>query len=124
MEDNTGTLLALVSIVAPLLIAGLIIFLVMRRQSQRVRAAQQRLADHNEWLARAVWAGATIVSVRQSMLTEDARGTAKVDLRLDVQAPGGQPYQATTAWLVDLAALPPFQPSQTVSVKIDYDRSL
>ncbi len=97
-------------------------FFRYRRQSAReAHRIQHRRQDFEERARRAVWASATIVTLRRSDIAERGQPTARLDLRLQVQPPDGEPYPATTAWLARLDNLPQLQPGQSISVKIDPD---
>ena len=106
-------------IVGPLLIAGALIFLAVRRMHAQADAAHARREDFRARQQRAVWASATIVSVRRASLREDARGREKVELTLKVQPPNGASYSAHAAWNADFNALALLRAGETVSVKID-----
>src|SRR5512140_757120 len=106
-------------VVLLLLVVGGIVFLVLRRMESQADAAHERAEEFRERQQRAVWAGATIVSVRRASVAEDARGREKIDLALQVQPPKGESYSAHAAWCADLNAISQLVAGGSVSVKID-----
>jgi hypothetical protein len=44
---------------------------------------------------------------------------AFVDLRLEVQPPGGAPYLANTEWELNISSMSMVEPGKSVAVKID-----
>ncbi len=69
----------------------------------------------------AVWAGATVLSWRRPPRRHPEHPMARLDLRLRVQPPEGEPYEAVAIWRADAELLPQLAPGSQVSVKIDRD---
>ncbi len=115
--------LVLAAIAATVGLALLLYWLVTRSARRQALAYRARRDDYEERAQRGVWANATVVNIRnRPELSPVGPATRlRVDLRLQVDAPGGQKYSATTAWIVDSYALAQLQPGQPVSVKIDPD---
>lgn len=93
----------------------------MRKPKKQAFEQQARQAEFVEREKRAVWASADVVTLRNrgSLSTMDNRQVVPVELRLLVQPPEGESYQAVTTWLVDSDAVAQVQPGQSLSVKID-----
>lgn len=106
-------------IILLLLVVGGMVFFVLRRMESQAYASHNRSEKFRERQRRAVWAGATIVSIRQVSVAEDARGREKIDLTLQVQPPKGESYSAHAAWYADLSAISQLVAGASVSVKID-----
>lgn len=104
-------------------LALLLYWLATRSARRQALAYRARRDDYEERAQRGVWANATVVNLRNRPEQEHIGPATRVrvDLRLQVDAPGGQKYSATTAWIVDSYALAQLQPGQPVSVKIDPD---
>jgi hypothetical protein len=111
--------LAFAAALVILILAGSGVVLVLRRIELQSGAAQSRVEDFRTRQKRAVWGGATIVSVRRAILAEDARGKEKIDLTLQVQPPNGESYSAHATWYADLSALAELVAGASVSIKID-----
>jgi len=103
------------------LLTGVGIFLVLRNQRQEGLNAQKRRTEYETRAKQAVWAGATIVTARHHTSAQEMREKVQVDLRLQVQPPQGEPYQAQTVWHVSTGMLSQLQPGQQISIKIDRD---
>ncbi len=100
---------------------GLVVFLIIRSRSQSDQAVR-RAKLSLERQQSAVWAGATVVSARGGIVTGSDVGVsqwARYDLSLQVTPPGGAPYLAHTAWLVQVAQVSLVEPGRQLSVKID-----
>lgn len=82
---------------------------------------QQEISAYKKREARAVWAGAMVVTVDKPKIDRFGMRQLKVDLRLEVESPSGENYQVRTAWLVDEDVMPQIQPGAMVSVKIDVE---
>jgi hypothetical protein len=80
---------------------------------------QKEMAAFTERVARAVWAGATVVTVNKPRMDTYGMRKLKVDLLLAVESPAGEKYQTKTSWLVDEDMMPQIQPGASLSVKID-----
>ena len=117
-----SNLLAVIFVLVPLLAALLAVAFLLRRQRRAAQSARMRLSDVEKRQRQAIWGGATVINIRrppQAGEALQASGRLRVELRLEINVPSGQPYQAATAWLIDAAALPQVQPGQALSVKID-----
>lgn len=84
---------------------------------------QREIAEFKKREKRAVWAGATVVTVDKPKMDRYGMRKLKVDLLLAVESPGGEKYQAKTSWLVDEDMMPQIQPGVSLSVKIDAEDS-
>jgi len=80
---------------------------------------QQEIAEFKKREKRAVWAGATVITVNKPKIDRYGMRQLKVDLLLAVESPAGEKYQAKTSWLVDEDMMPQIQPGASLSVKID-----
>ena len=80
---------------------------------------QEKIAEYKKREARAVWTGATVVTVDKPKIDRYGMRKLKVDLRLEVESPSGEKYQVKTSWLVDEDMMPQIQPGASLSVKID-----
>ena len=115
-----GELLVVLGLVLlPLAAGGLIVYLVLRKMRREGLEAMDRREAYRQREAQAVWAAATVVSLRQSNLMADGQVRARVELRLKVEPPGGEAYLALARWVVDQALLAQMQPGSALSVKID-----
>jgi hypothetical protein len=113
-------LLPLIVIALPLAIIGGILFFVQRSLTQQSLAGQRHQAETRSRAESGAWAGATVISATTEAANFDpGRGLARLRLVLQVTPAGGEPYQATTTWLVEQAALANVQPGQDLTVKID-----
>lgn len=101
------------------LVTGILVYRAIQNQYQAGSRAAIRQAEFKARAQQAVWAGATIISARHHTAAQEMRQKVKVDLRLQVQPPQGEPFQARTSWHVDVSLLAQFQPGQQLSVKID-----
>jgi hypothetical protein len=118
---NTSPLATLILLVF-LLLAVVAALVGLRRQRKANRQVHLRQVDLERRQRQAVWTGATVVSIRrppQAGETLLSSGRLRVELRLQVNTPSGNPYQAATAWLIDAGALQQVQPGQELSVKVD-----
>jgi hypothetical protein len=102
------------------------VFVAIREISnQREREVIRHEADaqFQTRAARAVWADATILSVRNCSPKRELSGKTMIDLKLQVMTADKKPYTASTVWLIDSIALAALQPGQHIPVKIDRDDS-
>ena len=119
--DPFGIAFLLIAVAVPAMALMAAFYLMMRAQTRHAERQQQRLKDLEARQKRGVWASATVVTYRSESgpALLESQNKLKVNLRLDVQSPGGRVYPAHAVWLVDLGALDNVQPGQTVSIKID-----
>lgn len=110
---------ALIIILGILVIAGVIVLSI--RQSMRRRALEttSRIAAIREREARAVWAGATVVSIISDSHHYDQHSSALIEIQLKIQPSQGDPYTTRTRWEVDMTARSIIQPGEQLSIKID-----
>jgi hypothetical protein len=80
---------------------------------------QREIAEFKKRESRAVWAGATVITVDKPKMDRYGMRQVKVALLLAVESSAGEKYQAKTSWLVDEDMMPQIQPGASVSVKID-----
>jgi hypothetical protein len=97
-----------------------VVFTLGQHRKQETQA-QLRAREFIERQERAVWALATVVSVRGGTLGSEGgvSNWARCELSLQVTPPGGEPYLARTTWLVEAVQMSMLQPGQELSVKID-----
>ncbi len=102
-------------------VVGSVIYLTFRRMQDSAVAAQERQKQHAEREARAVYAQATVINIRNTphLAQPGASNRLRVELRLEVQPPGSEKYQANASWLVEDYAINQIQPGASLSVKID-----
>jgi hypothetical protein len=112
-ENQLSILLVVSAVVLLALVVGGILYGLHRRQRQQALESQVTTDGTG-----AVWAGATVVSMRQ-LYRMGAETEVNVELRLLVQPPVGESYQALVTWAVDQAMLAQLLPGQNVSVRID-----
>lgn len=110
--------IALAAILVPLLVVAGVLFFVFRREGARMDAVKGRMAELDARVARASLAHATVLSSRTRGTFDDG-AMAFVDLRLEVQPPGGAPYLASTEWELDISSIPLVELGKSVAVKID-----
>ena len=115
-----GTIIVLSAILVPLLVLAAILFSVFRREGAHLGAVKERMTELAARAARASLAQATVVSSRTLGTFEDG-AMAFVELRLEVQPPGGTVYLATTEWELNISSLSTVEPGKRVAVKIDGD---
>lgn len=109
-------------IIAALLGCILIVLLVgiVRQSSQRhSQAIAAQAAAMIERERRAVWAGATVVSIISDERQHDPHGSSAIELHLRIQPPEGEPYGTRTRWSVDDTARSIIQPGAQLPIKID-----
>jgi hypothetical protein len=109
----------IIIIIGLCIIAVLVTIREITSQREIEMDQQRAAAQYHDRAARAVWAGATIISARNCNPRHELGGKAMVDLRMQVNAPDHKTYIASTSWLVDATALPALQPGQHIPVKID-----
>ncbi|WP_441292354.1 hypothetical protein ACSRUE_19910 [Sorangium sp. KYC3313] len=115
-----GTIIFLSAILVPLLVLAAILFFVFRREGAQLGAVKERMTELAARAARASLAQATVVSSRTLGTFEDG-AMAFVELRLEVQPPGGAAYLARTEWELNISSLSMAEPGKRVAVKIDGD---
>jgi hypothetical protein len=115
-----GTVILIVSFVLPLIVAGLIIFFVMRRQSAILDQGQKRMVERSARITMAPAAQATVVTSRV-ISTHEGTGEVIVELRLDVERTGHPKTSAKTHWQINAADIPQVQPGQSLAVKVDVE---
>jgi hypothetical protein len=100
-----------------------IIYALISRRSRLAALEADRLAyeEYQRRKARAIWAGATVVSLRTAALSHGITAIVQADLTLRVTPPGGEPYTANASWRVKLESLASLQPGAEISVKIDQE---
>jgi hypothetical protein len=112
-------------VIAILLGFGVIAVLVavkeISSQREQVFAQHQAAAQFHERAARAVWAGATILSIRNCNPKGEPGGKSMIDIKLQVLKSDQKTYNATAIWIVDSIALPALKPGQHIPVKIDQE---
>jgi len=109
-------LLILIAVVITIVMLPVAILRIYQRKAQQEQEQIRVVKASSE---HAIWTNATVISIRSQNPSDSARTVTRVDLRLEVEAPGGEKYQATTTWLVDVTILPRLLPGETVIVKID-----
>jgi hypothetical protein len=113
----------------PIIIIAVIVFVtfliaiirIFTRSSKESKQFQQNLEDYSAKLNNASYATALIVSVIRAAAI--GRSEMKVDLRLEVRPPGGEPYIATPTWMTDVSELPFIKQGDEIQVKIDAEDS-
>jgi len=102
-------------------LAGLAIiaFRAVRAPMREGAEKQREIAEINKREKRAVWAGATVITVNKPKIDRYGMRQLKVDLLLAVESPAGEKYQTKTSWLVDEDMMSQIQPGASLSVKID-----
>ncbi len=94
--------------------------LFLRLMRKSAAAAAEDAGRERHWRERAARSGyalATVVDLGRSHAVGDSE--VRVDLGLEVQAPGGREYRARASWLLDPAALPQVQPGLKLQVRVD-----
>ncbi|WP_437522535.1 hypothetical protein WME79_31805 [Sorangium sp. So ce726] len=113
-----GTIIILSAILVPLLVLAAILFFVFRREGAHLGEVKERMTELAARAARASLAPATVVSSRTLGTFEDG-AMAFVEVRLEVQPPGGAAYLARTEWELNISSLSMVEPGKRVAVKID-----
>ncbi|MBS1493424.1 MAG: hypothetical protein JST55_07935 [Bacteroidetes bacterium] len=90
---------------------------IFTRNSSETKAIQKKADDYEQNFQSAIFATALIVSVIKSYSV--GRSEMRVDLRLEVRPPEGEPYLATTSWMIDNSELAFIKEGDTIQVKID-----
>jgi hypothetical protein len=103
------------------IIATLVAIREISNQREKEIAQHQEAAQFRDRAARAVWANATIVSIKRCKPKHDLGGKILIDLRLQVLTADQRSYAAASMWLVDSIVLPALQPGQHIPVKIDQE---
>ncbi len=117
----TLSLFILVFVVIILAVAIAAVVYTVSQHHQQETLAHLRAKDFVARQASAVWASATIVSVRGGIIGSEAgvSNWARYELSLEVTLPGGASYPARTTWLVEISQMSMLQQGAQVSVKID-----
>lgn len=117
----TLSLVILVFVVVIVAIAIAAVVYTVSQHRKETLQAQQRAKDFVTRQASAVWASATIVSVRGGIIGSESgvSSWARCEISLEVTPPGGAPYHTRVTWLVDVAQMSMLQQGAQVSVKID-----
>jgi hypothetical protein len=113
--------LTILVILVPIVIlgaAGFVTFRLIRGQHQEAEVGTRRLAEIHARMAQGTPARATVVQSR-SIAAMPGRGSAAIEITLEVEAPVGAKYQAKTMWEIDLVSLSRVQPGQVLMIKID-----
>lgn len=113
-----GTIIILSAILVPLLVVAAVLFFVFRRDNARLDAVKARTAELAERMARASLAQGRVLSSRTRGTFEDG-AMAFVEIRLEVQPPGGAAYVASTEWEMNISSLSMVRPDERVAIKID-----
>lgn len=112
------TLLVVLAPIVILAVVGFVAFRLIRGQHQEAEVGARRLAEIHTRMAQGTPAPATVVRSR-SIVAMPGRGTAVIELSLEVEAPVGARYQAKTTWEIDLVSLSRVQAGQVLMIKID-----
>lgn len=90
---------------------------IFTRNSKETKAIQKKADDYENSFQRAIFATAIIVSVIKAYSV--GRSEMRVNLRLEVRPPEGEPYLATTAWMIDNSELAFIKQGDEIQIKID-----
>jgi len=90
---------------------------IFTRNSRETKAIQKKADEYQHNFQFAVFATALIVSVIKSYSI--GRSEMRIDLRLEVRPSGGEPYLATTSWMIDNSELAFMKEGDEIQVKID-----
>jgi hypothetical protein len=117
----------IVAVLAVLLLMGVLGYIAYRAIKAPMRQAaamEGRRAEVEASAEQGVWAGATVITVNKPPKGHYRPLKVRVDLRLEVTPPDGNPYTAKTTWMVEEDVLHSIQPGSQLSVKIDQDDSM
>jgi len=120
--EEIPVLLRILPAIIVLILLIIIIAIYFKSNLQQASKDEQLLGSMHEIedrIARAIWAGASVVSLKSQKILEDATGAVRTELTLLVQPPDGEAYPASTVWRIDISALASVQPGESVSIKID-----
>lgn len=98
---------------------GFIVYRVILAPIRQGEEVMRKAKEHKDRYAKAVWAGATVVTVDKPKMDRYGMRQLKVRLRLEVEIQGGETYPAKTTWLVEESVMPQIVPGAGVSIKID-----
>lgn len=90
---------------------------IFTRNSRETKAIQKKADEYENNFQSAVFASALIVSVIKAYSV--GRSEMRVDLRLEVRPANGEPYLATTSWMIDSSELAYLKQGEEIQVKID-----
>ena len=94
---------------------------IFTRNSRETKAIQKKADEYANNFTLAVFATALIVSVIKAYSV--GRSEMRIDLRLEVRPPEGEPYPATTSWMIDNSELAFMKQGDEIQVKIDSNDS-
>ena len=94
---------------------------IFTRNSRETKAIQKKADEYENNFTLAVFATALIVSVIKAYSV--GRSEMRIDLRLEVRPPEGEPYPATTSWMIDNSELAFMKQGDEIQVKIDSNDS-
>lgn len=94
---------------------------IFTRNSKETKAIQKKADDYEQNFQSAVFATALIVSVLKAYSV--GRSEMRINLRLEVRPIGGEPYLATTSWMIDSSELAYMKEGEEIQVKIDSNDS-
>lgn len=94
---------------------------IFTRNSRETKAIQKKADDYEANFQKAIFASAVIVSVIKA--TSVGRSEMRIDLRLEVRPPEGEPYLARTTWMIDSSELALLKEGDEIQVKIDSNNS-
>ena len=106
-------------VIAFLGVLGFIVYRVILAPIRQGEEMTLKAKEHKERYAKAVWAGATVVTVDKPKMDRYGMRQLKVRLRLEVETQGGETYPAKTTWLVEESVMPQMVPGARVSVRVD-----
>lgn len=109
------------AILLPLCVIGGIFFILVRRQRKHTNQLLENARAAQAAQDNAVWAGAQVISVIQTVDLPQNPGKVRVDMVLHVTGQGGESYSTPASWLVDLVHIPQIQTGAELSVKVDRD---
>lgn len=90
---------------------------IFTRNSRETKAIQKKADEYEQNFQSAVFATSLIVSVMKAYSV--GRSEMRIDLRLEVRPPQGEPYLATTSWMIDNSELAFMKQGDEIQVKID-----
>ena len=90
---------------------------IFTRNSKETKAIQKKADEYQHNFQFAIFAAALIVSVIKAYAV--GRSEMRIDLRLEVRPSNGEPYLATTSWMIDNSELAFMKEGEEIQVKID-----
>ena len=113
----------LIIVVATIITAAITIAFVkiFTRNSKETKAIQKKADDYELNFQRASFTKATVVSVIKAAAV--GRSEMHVNLRLEVRPVEGEPYLATTEWMMDSSELAFVKEGEEIQVKVDSENS-